>query len=304
MESLRKSLVRRLAGEVRADEPLKRHTSYRIGGPADLFVLPSCVEDVLWTLRLAREAEVPLFVMGSGSNLLVSDRGFRGIVLRMGQAMGGVSFEGDRVWALAGVSLPKLAKLAADRGLAGLEWAGGVPGTVGGAVAMNAGAHGSDTSRSLRVAYLASREGALVERAGEDLEFAYRRSGLVRDGQYVVVAAEFGLERDLVEDIKGRMKEFAARRRRTQPLGMPSSGSVFKNPPGDHAGRLIEAASLKGTRVGGAQVSTVHGNFIVNTGGATADDVRRLIELVRRRVKEEFDVTLQLEVELVGWDRS
>src|SRR5690606_40610757 len=186
----------------------------------------------------------------------------------------------------------------------GLEWAGGVPGSVGGAVAMNAGAHGSDTSRSLRAAYLVSRDGVLTERDGNELQFAYRRSGLIREGQYVVVAAEFSLERGQVDEIKGRMKEFAARRRRTQPLGMPSSGSVAKNPPGDHAGRLIEAASLKGTKVGGAQVSTVHGNFIVHTGDASAEDVRRLIDPVRQRAKEEFDVTLQLEVELVGWDHS
>ena len=304
MESLRKSLAHRLRGEVRVDEPLKRHTTYRIGGPADLFVLPACVEDVLWTLRLSREAGATVFVMGAGSNLLVSDRGVRGVVLCLGQAMGRVEFEGERVRACAGVLLPRLAKLAAGRGLSGLEWAGGVPGTVGGAVAMNAGAHGSDTSRSLVAAHLASSDGELVVCPGEELGFEYRKSRLVRAGGYVVVAAEFRLEPGSVLEIEGRMKEFAARRRRTQPLGLPSSGSVFKNPPGDYAGRLIEAASLKGTRVGGAQVSTVHANFIVNTGDASADDVRRLIELVRRRVKEEFGVTLELEVELVGWDRS
>ena len=304
MESLRENLARRLSGEVRADEPLKRHTSYRIGGPADLLVLPASVEDVVWTLRLTHEAGVPVFVMGSGSNILVSDAGVRGVVIRMGQSMGRVRFEEFLVWAEAGVSLPKLAKLAADRGLAGLEWAGGVPGSVGGAVAMNAGAHGGDTSESLRVAYLVARDGTLVERTCDDLRFAYRKSGLIREEHYIVVAAEFCLKRDSRDEIKARMKQFAARRRRTQPLGMPSSGSVFKNPPGDHAGRLIEAASLKGTQIGGAQVSTVHGNFIVNAGDASADDVRRLIELVRRRVKEEFGVTLQLEVELVGWDHS
>ena len=304
MRSLRESLSRRLAGEVRAGEPLKRHTTYRIGGPADLFVLPASVEDVVWTLRLAHDEGLPVFVMGSGSNLLVSDSGIRGIVLRMGQQMAKVRFSGAGVWAEAGLSLPRLAKLAADRELSGLEWAGGVPGSVGGAVAMNAGAHGSDTSVILTRAYLVSRSGELIEAARNDLKFAYRRCGLVREGRHIVVAAEFSLKPNAKEAIKGRMRELASLRRRTQPLGMPSSGSVFKNPPGDYAGRLIEAASLKGTQIGGAQVSTVHGNFIVNTGDARAEDVRRLIELVRRRVEEEFGVRLELEVELVGWDGS
>jgi len=304
VESLKERLLKDVAGEVRVDEPLSRHTTYRIGGPADLLVIPTSEADVLATLKICRERDVPLYVMGSGSNLLVSDKGVRGVVLRLGHWMGRITVNGRRIWAEAGVSLPKLAKVAADRGLAGLEWAGGVPGTVGGAVAMNAGAHGSDTSRVVSRIHLATREGERIVRSAQEMRFSYRQCRLLREERLVVLGAEFELESDDPQAVAARMKEYAARRRRTQPLGMPSSGSVFKNPPGDYAGRLIEAASLKGTRIGGAQISTVHGNFIVNTGGARADDVYRLIALVRRRVKEEFDVDLELEVELVGWDEN
>lgn len=304
MKSLSERLLRDVTGEVRFNEPLKRHTTYRIGGPADILVLPTVEADVICTLRLCAEFGVPVYVVGSGSNLLVSDEGIRGVVLRLGHWMGQITIAGESVRAQAGASLPKLAKVAADNGLAGLEWAGGVPGTVGGAVAMNAGAHGSDTSRCLAKAYLVTRDGEPVTRSLSELKFSYRQSRLLREEHHVVLAAEYRLVRDDPQAIIARMKEFAARRRCTQPLGMPSSGSVFKNPPGDYAGRLIEACSLKGTKIGGAQISTVHGNFIVNTGNARARDVYRLINLIRQRVKEEFDIDLEPEVELVGWDEN
>ncbi len=304
MKSLSERLLKDVTGEVRFNEPLKRHTTYRIGGPAEILVLPSSESDVICTLRLSAEHGVPVYVMGSGSNLLVSDEGIRGVVLRLGHWMGQITIAGESVRAQAGASLPKLAKVVADHGLAGLEWAGGVPGTVGGAVAMNAGAHGSDTSRCLTQSFLVTRDGEPVTRSLSELKFSYRKSGLLREEHLVVLAAEFRLRRDDPEAVLARMKGFAARRRCTQPLGMPSSGSVFKNPPGDYAGRLIEACSLKGKKIGGAQVSTVHGNFIVNTGNARARDVYGLINLIRRRVKEEFDIDLEPEVELVGWDEN
>lgn len=304
MESLKERLLEDVTGEVRFDEPLRRHTTYRIGGPADILVIPTQEADVVRTLRLCKEHGVPVYVMGAGSNLLVSDEGVRGVVLRLGHWMGQITVDGTTVRAQAGASLPKLAKVAGDKGLSGLEWAGGVPGTVGGAVAMNAGAHGSDTSRSLAQATLVTLDGERVTCSVSELKFAYRQSRLLREQRWVVVGAEFHLTPDEPGMILERMKAFAARRRHTQPLGMPSSGSVFKNPPGDFAGRLIEAASLKGTRIGGAQVSMVHGNFIVNTGNAQARDVYGLINLIRQRVKEEFDIDLELEVELVGWDEN
>lgn len=304
MQRWKKTLERDIRGIVRFNELLKRHTTYRIGGPADVIVMPTCAEDVATTLRLAADEGLPVYVMGSGSNLLVSDYGIRGIVLRLGHWLGEVQITGTRVKAQAGTSLPKLAKMAADRGLSGLEWAGGVPGTVGGAVAMNAGAHGSDTSRTIVWAHLVTRSGTRLSCTTQEMKFRYRQSELLREENHIVLGAEFDLKEDDPQEILARMKQFAARRRRTQPLGMPSSGSVFKNPPGDYAGRLIEAVSLKGVQIGGAQISSVHGNFIVNTGNACAQDVLDLIKLARRRVHEEFGVTLELEVELVGWDRN
>lgn len=302
VEGLKRRLLEQIRGAVRFDEPLKRYTTYRIGGPADIFVDAASEEDVVNTLDAAREFGVPVYVMGAGSNLLVSDRGVRGIVLRLGPSLGEISFSGETVKAQAGASLPKLAKLAADRGLSGLEWAGGVPGTVGGAVAMNAGAHGGEISKILTGAALVSRAGRRLFAGPEEMEYSYRRSGLIRREGHVVLAAEFRLVRDDRRAILERMKRYAARRRSTQPLGMPSSGSVFKNPPGDYAGRLIEAANLKGTRIGGAEISTVHGNFIVNRGDASAEDVKRLIDLVRSTIRDMFGIELELEVELVGWD--
>lgn len=302
MESLRAALASGFRGELLVGEPLARYTTYRIGGPADLLAVPSSEEEVAAVLAKAKEFGVPVTVIGSGSNLLVSDRGVRGVVIRLGRPLGKIEFDGDRVIAQAGASLPRLAKLAADRGLSGLEWGGGVPGTVGGAVAMNAGAHGGETSRVVKRVHLIGRDGRPFSCSPEEMEFSYRKSGLIRKVRPVVVSAEFQLEEGDPEEILEQMKAFAARRRRTQPLGMPSSGSVFKNPPGDYAGRLIEAVQLKGARIGGAQISTVHGNFIVNTGGARADDVYRLIRLAQSRVYEEFGVKLELEVELVGWD--
>lgn len=284
------------------DEPLARYTTYRIGGPADILAIPASDDDVASVLAKAKELGLPVTVIGSGSNLLVSDRGIRGLVLRLGRSMGDVTFDGRRVVAQAGTSLPRLAKMAADRGLSGLEWGGGVPGTVGGAVAMNAGAHGGETSLVLKRVHLVDRQGRRLARTPEEMAFSYRRCGLIRREGLVVVSAEFQLEEGDPREILERMKSFAARRRRTQPLGMPSSGSVFKNPPGDFAGRLIEAVQLKGARIGGAQISTVHGNFIVNTGGARAEDVYNLIRLAQTRVYEAFGIELELEVELVGWD--
>lgn len=304
MESLKARLLAEIQGEVLFDEPLRRYTTYRIGGPAEIFVAPATEEDAITVLRCTHEAQVPLFVMGSGSNLLISEAGVSGVVMRLGPRFGAIAFSGDTVYAQAGASLPKLAKVAADRGLGGLEWAGGVPGTVGGAVTMNAGAHGSETSRVLAEVHLAGRDGSRRKAHPSELGYTYRKSRILDERSHVVLGARFRLEPGDPKAIKERMKGYAARRRRTQPLGLPSSGSVFKNPPGHHAGRLIEAASLKGVRIGGAEISSVHGNFIVNTGGATADDVMALIQLARRRVKEEFGIDLELEVELVGWDRT
>lgn len=302
MERLKRGLLGDVQGIVRFEEPLKRYTTYRIGGPADVLVVPASYQDVALVIKAAHEYGYPLFVMGCGSNLLVHDEGVRGIVLRLGNLMGQVTTSGNTITAGAGSLLPKVAKIAADHGLTGLEWGGGVPGTVGGAVSMNAGAHGGETSDILIAATVLDRTGQRHDLTSEDMGFRYRRSDLVKDNGLIVLEATFRLEQEDPAVVMNKMKAFALRRRMTQPLGQPSSGSVFRNPPGDYAGRLIEAAGLKGHRVGGAAVSTVHGNFIVNTGGARARDVLALIRLIQSRVKAEFAVDLELEVELVGWD--
>lgn len=300
MKAIADALRKAVRGQVLEDEPLARHTTMKVGGPADVFVDAACEEDVAAVRRLACETGTKLRVIGAGSNILVSDRGVRGIVLRLGRNFRAVRFDGERAVCEAGAGLPRLAGLAAARGLSGLEFAGGIPGTVGGAVVMNAGAHGSDVSRVIERVFLVDAQGERIELRAEEMGFSYRRSLLSGRDDLTVVGGVFRLAPDDPEAIRARMDAFAQRRRKTQPLGVPSSGSVFKNPPGDYAGRLIEAAGLKGTRVGQAMVSPVHGNFIVNCGGATADDVLRLIERVRQRVLAEFGIELQLEVELIG----
>lgn len=295
-----KQLRHAVRGDVLEGELTGRHTSVRIGGPADVFVEASCEADVVAVRKVATQTRTPLRVLGSGSNVLISDQGVRGIVLHLGRRFREIHFDGDRVRAQAGASLPRLAKMAADHGLSGIEFGGGIPGTVGGAIVMNAGAHGSDIAAITERVHVVDPSSQLVEFTVEQMGFAYRQSRLSGDYDSIVVAGEFRLKPDDPEAIRERMHEFALRRRQTQPLGMPSSGSVFKNPPGDYAGRLVEAAGLKGTREGQAMVSEAHGNFIVNCGGATASDVLRLIERVRQQVHSQFGVRLQLEVELVG----
>lgn len=295
------ALDRMISGRLRRNEPLRRHTSVRIGGPARYFVEPATVADIRTIRRAAAEWRVPCLVIGKGSNILVSDSGIPGIVINLGSLMSRTEWLSETdVFVEAGLSLPRLAKMVADRGLAGIEFASGIPGTVGGGVVMNAGAHGGEMADVVRRVHTIDSSGELRVFERDELAFAYRRSRFSKSDEHIVVGAELSFTPEDPNVIRERMKEFARHRRTTQPLGRPSSGSVFKNPPGDYAGRLIQAAGLKGARIGQAQVSPVHGNFIVNCGGATADDVMHLIDHVRNRVLQEFGVELQLEVELIG----
>lgn len=300
MREIVERLRREVQGPVSEDTPTGRYTTVGIGGPADILVEATCSEDVAAVCRIASETGTPMRVLGAGSNVLISDRGVRGIVLHMGRRFRDIRFDGARVFAEAGATLPRLAKQAADRGLSGIEFGGGIPGTVGGAVVMNAGAHGGEIAQIAKEVYVVDRTGQTVRYEGEEMQFSYRRSRLSGVYDCVVVGATFELTPDDPERVRERMRAFALRRRETQPLGVASSGSVFKNPPGDYAGRLVEAAGLKGLREGQAMVSEVHGNFIVNLGGATSDDVLRLIDRVRQQVKSRFGIQLQLEVELIG----
>lgn len=279
------------------EEPLARHSSARIGGPADGFFAAHTVDDLREAALIMWEYDAPLFVVGGGSNVVFSDDGVRGLVVH--NRTSGLSFEGTQVLAESGVSAVSLARRAISRGLAGFEWAAGLPGTIGGAVVGNAGAHGGDMSQSVVWMDAVTPDGD-VRLTNEDLAFEYRSSILKRQpGRVIILRVLLQLAEGDTASLGARAEEFRAYRRRTQPQGA-TIGSMFKNPPGDYAGRLIEAAGLKGARVGGAQISEVHGNFFINTGGATASDVKALVELARREVLEQFGVSLELEVELVG----
>ena len=288
---------------VRRDEPLASHTTLRIGGPADLFVAAATIEDLTTILVLAREMDVPVLILGGGSNLLVSDRGVRGLVLANG-CRGVRRHEGNVLWAEAGANLAGVARQAMRWGLAGLEWCVSVPGTVGGAVVGNAGAHGGSVADNLLRATLLGPDGALVEWPAARSAFGYRASALksaIRAGQVqpIVLAAAFQLQEADPTEMEARAASFLAHRRKTQPVE-PSAGSIFQNPPGDYAGRIIEALGLKGGEQGGAAFSTVHANFIVNRGGATAADVTALINRARQAAWQALGVALTPEILFVG----
>jgi UDP-N-acetylmuramate dehydrogenase len=294
-------------GDLREREALARYTSARIGGPADFLLRVSSADSLrgaverLWTLGLTFR------LLGGGSNVLVSDRGVRGVVI-LNQARA-VRFmespQGLRVWAESGASLGSVARRTVERGWAGLEWAATVPGTIGGAVVGNAGAHGSDMRECLEVAEILQRGAGVEAWPAERLEFAYRDSWLKRNpGQAVVLSVTLRAQQSTPETAKATMQEYVQARQETQPGGA-SMGSMFKNPPDDYAGRLIEAAGLKGLRVGDAEISPQHANFFINHGAATAAQVRALVEQAQREVAARFGVELELEVELIGeWNSS
>jgi UDP-N-acetylmuramate dehydrogenase len=279
------------------DQPLAPHTSLRIGGPADFFLRVVSEKELVDAIQVAREKELPVFVLGGGTNLLVSDRGIRGVVLQ--NAWRESSVDGDIVTASSGTELAHVAAVAARSGIEGLEWMATVPGTVGGAVHGNAGAFGSETADALVDALLVDMNGDTWTAKVDELAYSYRTSSL-QGTPIVCVRARFrGTVGDRANAVR-RIKEMANERIKKQPLAQPNTGSIFRNPPGDFAGRLIEAAGLKGRVVGGAMVSEKHANFIVNMNGATANDVRALMTLVQQEVAQRFNVKLVPEVELVG----
>jgi len=283
------------------DEPMCRHTSFRIGGPADLLVIPANLEDLRKTVGFCIDNQVPLFVMGSGTNLLVKDGGIRGVVAKLSGTLDHIRFDGDLVTAGSGARLAELSRQAMEHGLSGLEFACGIPGSVGGAVVMNAGAYDGEMKDVVRSVTVLSRDEGLVTIDAGEMDFGYRRSRPQDTGDIVVEAVMSLIPGDRAR-IASRMEELERRRREKQPLDLPSAGSVFKRPEGHYAGTLIEKAGLKGMSVGGARVSELHAGFIVNTGGATAKDVLRLIEIVRDEVMRRFGVLLTPEIRIVGED--
>lgn len=280
------------------NEPMSRHTTFRVGGPADLMYFPSSGEQLVSALQAAKELGVPALVMGNGSNMIVRDGGIRGLVIVLGERFAQVSVDGEVLTAQAGASMAKVSATAQAASLAGLEFASGIPGSLGGGCAMNAGAYGGQLSDVLIDAqvYL---NGEIFTMTKDELQMGYRTTLPLREGG-VVLSARFRLTPGDGEEIMARMKDLNARRRDKQPLNFPSAGSTFKRPEGYFAGALIEQAGLKGRTVGGAQVSEKHAGFIVNAGGATAADITALIKVVQEEVLRAFGVQLETEVRIIG----
>ena len=289
------------SGNILEREPMSRHTTFSVGGPADIFVQPGSVEEVQWALQCSRERKVPFFVVGNGSNLLVSDEGYRGVILRVGNGMREIRIAGNHIVAQAGATLAGVARAAMEHGLTGMEFASGIPGTVGGGVVMNAGAYGGEMSQVVKSVEVLGRSGEFWTLDNETMEFGYRKSS-IKGHEYIVTEVEFELTPGDQEKIKATMAELALKRREKQPLEYPSAGSTFKRPEGLFAGKLIQDAGLRGYRVGGAQVSEKHCGFVVNVvpGETKAGDVMQVIRYCQEQVKEAFDVKLEPEVIFLG----
>jgi len=282
--------------EIKKNEPLKNHTSFKIGGPADEFCEVSREEDIKELIEYAKEKGIPYTIMGNGSNLLVSDKGVRGLVIKLSKGFDSVEVKGDKIFAKAGILLSKLANFALDNELSGLEFASGIPGTLGGAIYMNAGAYGGEMKDVIKkVTYFSNGE----IKESNDLDFGYRHSRF-SGTEDIVLSAEIQLKKADPAEIRAKMDDFKERRCSKQPLSMPSAGSTFKRPEGYFAGKLIEDAGLKGKTIGGAQVSEKHSGFVVNTGDATAQDVLDLIKYIQDTVFEKFGVKLETEVKMLG----
>ena len=281
------------------DEPMSRHTTFRVGGPADFFVTPKAKEEVRDVICICKEAGMPYYIIGNGSNLLVSDAGYRGVIVQIYKEMNEVKVEGDLVKAQAGALLSGIAAKALGAELSGFEFASGIPGTIGGACVMNAGAYGGEMKDVLESVTVLTGEGKIIELGRNELELGYRTSVIAKKG-YIVLGAVLKLERGDGEKIKTYMDELKEKRVTKQPLEYPSAGSTFKRPEGYFAGKLIQDSGLKGFTVGGAQVSEKHSGFVINKGNATAADVMALIRQVTAKVKEDTGVTMEPEVKQIG----
>lgn len=284
---------------VHTDEPMSRHTTFRIGGNADYFVKPGNADEVAAVIVVCREYNIPYFILGNGSNLLVSDDGYRGMIINIMDNMDSVTVDGRIITAQAGAMLVRVSVMARDNALTGLEFASGIPGTIGGAVYMNAGAYGGEMKNVVKTVRAIDEYGRIYELDSEKMDFSYRHS-IVEERKLIVLEVTLELEHGSREAIDDRMKELAEARRSKQPLEYPSAGSTFKRPEGYFTGKLIMDAGLRGYSVGGAQVAEKHCGFVINKGGATASDVVELIRDVQHDVDDKFGVTLEPEVKMLG----
>jgi UDP-N-acetylmuramate dehydrogenase len=298
MSRLEHELGRRFGARFAAARPLADLTSFRIGGPADYFVEVESEEELSDAIRTASASCTPVFCLGAGTNLLVSDRGVRGMVVHLGESFRRIEIAGTSIVAGAAAQFGALVAAAVQCGLAGLEFGEGIPGSVGGGLVMNAGAFGGEIARVVRLVHGAAGGGELRALTRDEVRFTYRRTELPRG--FIITRVDFELERGDLQALRARVAELHGKRAARQPKTEPNAGSIFKNPPGNFAGRLLEGAGLKGVRMGGAAFSDRHANFIVNLGGARAEEVRALMEMARRRVGETSGVWLEPEVKLVG----
>ena len=284
---------------VKLQEPMSKHTTFRIGGPADFYLCPHSTKEVQQAVQICKEENLPYFILGNGSNLLVSDKGYRGVIIQLWKNFSDISVKDCCITAKAGALLSKVAAEALEEGLTGMEFASGIPGTIGGAVFMNAGAYGGEMKDIIKEVKVLDDQGEVRVLSNEEMKLGYRTS-IVKEKGYTVLSAVLQLKKGEVSVIRETMEDLKNRRTSKQPLDMPSAGSTFKRPEGYFAGKLIMDSGLRGFSVGGAQVSEKHCGFVVNKGGATAEDVTALIREVQRRVKEKFGVELETEVRFLG----
>jgi len=300
MEAIVQQLRDLQVGKVLVNEPLANHTTMKMGGPADLFIEPSSIENLEKTMKIIRENNVPWRAIGRGSNLLVSDAGIEGALIKLGKGLDHLEINESEIRVGAGYSLVSLSVQISKKGLAGLEFASGIPGSVGGSVYMNAGAHGSDMSEILEKAYVLFADGTLAWLSKEEMEFSYRTSILQKKRPGIVLEAIFQLTPGNREEIVAKMQSNKNYRKETQPYNLPCAGSIFRNPLPHYAGQLVQEAGLKGYSIGGAQISPMHGNFIVNTGNGKASDVLALIQYVKDTVFKQYGIIMETEVEIIG----
>ena len=301
LSELAQKLIAALGAEhVRENEPMSKHTTFEIGGAADMVAFPQSIEQVSTTVELCKQAQVPWRVMGRGSNILVSDAGLRGVTIILGEGFDSIQVQGTKISVQAGASNAQVAAAAQAAGLAGYEFACGIPGTIGGAAVMNAGAYGGEFARVCESVLCLRPSGAIETIPAAQVNWSYRHSLMMEDGS-IVLAATLSLSPDTPGAIQERMDDLQKRREEKQPLDMPSAGSTFKRPEGYFAGKLIEDAGLRGYRCGGAQISQKHCGFVVNAGGATAQDVCDLITHVQNTIREKNGVEMEPEVRMWGF---
>jgi UDP-N-acetylmuramate dehydrogenase len=287
-------------GKVKRNERLSQHTTMKIGGPADIFIEPASLENIQKVMTFLKERQIPWRAIGRGSNLLVSDKGIEGVVIKLSSGLDHLTINDSKITVGGGHSLVSLSTLISKKGLSGLEFASGIPGSVGGAVYMNAGAHGSDISKILTKAHILFDDGSMEWLSNDEMEFTYRTSVLQKKRPGIVLEAEFQLTKGDKTAIVSQMQKNKDYRKETQPWNFPCAGSIFRNPLPNYAGKLIEDAGLKGFQMGGAKISEMHGNFIVNAGNATAKDVLDLIQYIKDTILNLYGIKMETEVEIIG----